>query len=120
MLKLKHQDLKVYQAARELCKECHVLALQFPKFEMYGLSLQLRRAANSVKHNIAEGASRKSNAERKRFYEIARGSVVELDAGFETAVDVNYISESDVTRLAELLNICFAMLSNMIKATPKS
>jgi len=30
--------------------------------------------------NIAEGASRKSETERKRFYEVARGSAVEIDA----------------------------------------
>jgi four helix bundle protein len=39
---------------------------------------QIRRAALSVHLNIAEGASRKSATERKRYYEVTRGSIVEL------------------------------------------
>jgi four helix bundle protein len=33
----------------------------------------------SVGNNIAEGASRKSSAERKRFNEIDRGSLIEAE-----------------------------------------
>ena len=52
---------------------------------------QMRRAVLSVKLNLAEEASRKSQVERKRYYENSRGSVVEIDAIFETAVDLNYL-----------------------------
>lgn len=44
----------------------------------------------SVKLNFAEGSSRKSVQERKRYYEISRGSVVEIDAALETSVDLEY------------------------------
>jgi four helix bundle protein len=47
---------------------------------------QMRRAALSIKLNLAEGSTRKSLNERRRFYEVARGSVVEIDAVLETAV----------------------------------
>jgi four helix bundle protein len=43
------------------------------------MTSQIRRAALSVHLNIAEGASRKSESERERFYEISRGSIVEID-----------------------------------------
>jgi four helix bundle protein len=44
------------------------------------MASQIRRAALSFHLNIAEGSSRKSEVERKRYYEIARGSVIEIDA----------------------------------------
>ena len=75
---------------------------------------QIRRAALSVHLNIAEGASRKSEAERKRYYEISRGSVVEIDAALETAVDLEYYKIEELKTAGELLNKCFAMLSKMI------
>ncbi len=76
---------------------------------------QIRRAALSVKLNLAEGSTRRSEVERKRFLEISRGSVVELDAALETAVDLNYYKIEELKTAGELLNKCFAMLSNMIK-----
>jgi four helix bundle protein len=47
-----------------------------PSDEKFGMISQIRRAAFCVHLNIAEGASRKSENERKRYYEIARGSVI--------------------------------------------
>lgn len=75
---------------------------------------QIRRAALSVKLNLAEGSTRKSDLERKRFLEIARGSIVEIDAALETAVDLEYFSKAELETISNLLNKCFAMLSRMI------
>jgi four helix bundle protein len=44
-----------------------------------GMVQQIRRATLSVHLNIAEGCSRKSPSERKRFFEISRGSLIEVD-----------------------------------------
>ncbi len=46
--------------------------------------------------------------------EIARGSIVEIDAALETAIDLNYLKLEQLRIVGELLNKCFAMLSNMI------
>nr|WP_236859526.1 four helix bundle protein [Chryseobacterium sp. MEBOG06] len=51
----------------------------------------MRRASTSVVLNITEGCSRKSELERKRYFEIARGSVVELDSCFDIIIECNYI-----------------------------
>ena len=61
--------------------------------ERYNLIRQIRRAALSVHLNIAEGASGKSLGEGKRFYEIARGSVIEIDAALDVAEDMGYIKK---------------------------
>ena len=53
-------------------------------------------------------------AERKRFYEISRGSIVEIDAVLETGVDVGFFKREDLNMVGDKLNKCFAMLSNMM------
>ncbi len=75
-LQLNHKKLEVFQVSMKLSLECYGITKIFPPEERFNLTQQIRRAAISVHLNIAEGASRKSEAERKRFYEIARGSVI--------------------------------------------
>ncbi len=113
-LKLSHKSLEVYKTSRELVKEVYKISLLLPKEENFNMVQQVRRAALSVKLNFSEGSSRKSEVERRRYYEIARGSVVELDAALETAVDLNYLTEAQLEMVGALLNKCFAMLSKMI------
>jgi len=85
-----------------------------PKEEKFNMVPQMRRAALSVKLNLAEGSSRKSEIERKRYYEISRGSIVEIDALLETAVDVGFLKKEQLNSVGEKLNKCFAMLSKMV------
>ncbi len=113
-LQLKHKELEVYKTARELVKEVYKTSLLLPKEEAFNMTSQIRRASLSVKLNLSEGSSRKSEVERKRYFEIARGSVVELDAALETAVDLKYFTEIQLQIVGTLLNKCFAMLSKMI------
>lgn len=115
ILKLNHKNLEAYKTARLLVIECYKTTSVLPREERYNLIQQIRRAALSVKLNLAEGSSRKSLKERFRYYEIARGSLIEIDAAIETASDLSYVSESQITSLALLLNKCFALLSGMLK-----
>jgi four helix bundle protein len=112
-IQLNHKSLKIYGAIRELAKEVYAISTKLPADKKFNMVQQMRRAALSVKLNLAEGSTRKSQNERRRFYEIARGSVVEIDAVLETAVDLNYYKSDQLNAIAELLNKCFAMLSNM-------
>lgn len=114
LLNLKHKQLGVYKEVSDLVKEAYLITKLLPEVEKFNMVPQIRRAALSVKLNLAEGASRKSIAERKRFYEISRGSIVEIDAAIETAVDLNYVTENNLKNLGMQLNKSFAMLSNMI------
>lgn len=116
-LELPHKRMDVYVAARELLAECRKATASFPGEEKYVLQGQIRRAALSVFLNIAEGASRKSTAERRRFYEIARSSVVEIDAGFDAANSAGYLNERDIDKLGSLIIRIFQMLSSLINNT---
>ena len=113
-LQLKHKSLKIYASVRELVKEVYKVSALLPAEEKFNMVQQIRRAALSVKLNLAEGSTRHSAQERKRYTEIARGSVVEIDAALETAVDLNYFDTQQLQLLKDLLNKCFAMLSNML------
>jgi len=68
----------------------------------------------SVHLNIAEGASRKSEAERKRYYEIARGSLIEIDAALDIADDLKFLSISQMDKLGICMIKCFKLLTGMI------
>jgi four helix bundle protein len=72
MLDLSNKKLDVYLLAMELVKDIYELSKLLPKDEQYVLVSQIRRAAVSVCGNIAEGAARRSKAEKLRFYEISR------------------------------------------------
>ena len=113
-IKLNHQSLDVYKAVRELIKEIYFISTKLPGEEKFNMIQQMRRAGLSIKLNLAEGASRRSAIERKRFIEISRGSLIEVDAILETAVDLKYYSFDQLSTVGELLNKCFAMLSKMM------
>lgn len=77
-LTLNHQKLDIYSFSKLFVSESYKLTRVLPVEEKFGMISQIRRAALSVHLNIAEGASRKSELERKRYFEIARGSIIEL------------------------------------------
>ena len=112
-LKLTHTKFDVYKTAGELVIECYQLMSLLPSDEKFNLVSQIKRAALSVKLNIAEGASRKSVTERRRFYEIARGSVVELDSAFDVCIALKFLDIKVVNRVDKLVNSCYAMLSKL-------
>lgn len=113
-IQLNHKKLEVYTAISAMIKETYKVSLLLPPEERFNLVQQLRRAAISVKLNLAEGSTRRTEPERIRFLEIARGSVVEIDAAIEAAFDLNYVSLVQLEALGLLLNKCFAMLSKMM------
>jgi four helix bundle protein len=113
-IKLKHKGLGVYLAVTDLVKEVYKLSVLLPSDEKFNMVQQIRRAALSVKLNLAEGRTRRSAVERKRYLVVARGSVVEIEAVLEVAVDLNYIKKESLEIIGELLNKCIAMLSKKI------
>jgi four helix bundle protein len=91
-LKLSHTKMDVYQTSQSLVLESYKVARNFPSHERFSMVQQLRRAALSVHLNLAEGCSRKSAAERKRFFEISRGSIIEIDSCLDLAAELEYVT----------------------------
>lgn len=109
-----YKKLIVWQKAITLLKLIYAIVAKLPKHEEYNLKIQLRRAALSVSSNIAEGSARKSIAERKRFYEMARSSAIEVDSQLEASIVLAYITTQDCIEVNAVLMEEFKMLTKMI------
>ena len=114
-LKLNHQSLQIFQTSRKFVLLCYKISKLFPPDERFAMTQQVRRAALSVHLNIAEGCSRKSLSERKRFFEISRGSIIEIDAALDVAEGLEYISKEICKDLGTAMVDSFKMLSSMLK-----
>jgi four helix bundle protein len=114
MLSLSHKNLDVYKISLKLIEEVYKATKEFPREEIFVLVSQIRRAAISVCSNIAEGASRISKKEKKRFYEVTRSSLVEMDTHFEIAIILKYYKNGQRKELEQYLESTFRILSKMI------
>lgn len=117
MLNLNNKKLTARQLAIQVYKEVLLLVRKLSKEEIFNLTSQIKRAALSVSNNIAEGAARKSVLERKRFYEVARSSDVEVDNCFEVILTAEYLSKEEILKAETIVEQIFKLLSAMIDNT---
>lgn len=73
------KQLIVWQKSVKLSVEIYKITEGMPKFEIYGLTSQMRRSAVAVPSNIAEGKKRKTKNDFLHFLRIANGSAAELE-----------------------------------------
>ena len=117
MLNLNHKNLDAWKVSIKLTTEIYKLTKNYPKEELFVLVSQMRRAAISISSNLAEGSSRVSAIERKRFYEISISSLVELDTQLEISKELEYLNTDNSEIISKLTNHLFALLSNLKKKT---
>ncbi len=113
MALLRFEDLEVFKRAYAASLEIHRASLAFPQVEQFGLADQLRRASKSICANIAEGMAKAkgSQAELRRYLQVAMGSADEMRVWLRYARDLEYISAADWRRwrneyeaIAKMLN----------------
>jgi four helix bundle protein len=114
-LQLAHTRLEVFQISKLLVLECYRLTKDFPPEEKFNLVSQIRRAALSVHLNLAEGSTRKSPVERKRYFIVSRGSLIEVDTAFDIAENLLLCQPEQTQQMGTLLVQCFSQLSALIK-----
>lgn len=93
------RTLKVWQHAQRLAVECARAAKRFPDTDQQVLATQLLRASSSVPLNIAEGSARKGSREFRRYLDVARGSLAEVESALELARELEYLDAEDYGRL---------------------
>lgn len=102
--RMKFEDLRIWQKALELTVIIHDLTRSFPKEEIFILTSQIKRAADSIALNIAEGSTGNTNAEFNRFLQMANRSAIEVIACLHIAKARNLISLDDFNKIYEELN----------------
>lgn len=111
-----YRDLVVWQKAMELAEQVYQATETFPTGERFGQVSQMRRAGISVPANVAEGFGRGRKAEFRRFLEIARGSLFELQTHAELARRLGWIAGKHLSRLRELSQEVDRLLSGLLRS----
>ena len=98
-LAFKFEKLKVWQKAVDLSDNIDKLTKQFPKEEIFILTSQIKRAADSVSLNIAEGSTGQSNPEFRKFLGYALRSNIEVVSCLYLAQRRKYLDDETFTKL---------------------
>src|SRR3712207_6033647 len=100
----KFEQLKVWHLSVDLADKVYLLCKIFPKDEQFILSQQMRRAADSVALNIAEGSTGQSNEEFKRFLGYAIRSGIEVVACLYLAKRRLYLNDEQFKELYDFID----------------
>jgi four helix bundle protein len=92
-MSFKFEKLDVWKLSIDMADDVHNLTRSFPKEEMFSLSSQMKRAADSISLNIAEGSTGQSDLEQARFLGFAQRSAIEVVNCLYLAIKRNYIDE---------------------------
>src|SRR5215211_2168015 len=104
------QKLDVWKKSHELTLAIYRLTATFPSNERYGLTFQLQRASASIGANLAEGCGRETNADFKRFVQMASGSACEVEYHLILARDLSLITRKNHDQLNNDINEIKRML----------
>ena len=92
------EKLEVWQKSIVYAGEVYRVTKTFPKEEQFGLTNQIRRAANSISSNIAEGSARPP-ADFARFLGYATGSLYEVVTQATIARNECFLTPTAYTQL---------------------
>lgn len=109
------RDLRVWGKSHQLTLQIYSVSTNFPKFELYGLTSQMRRCSASIGANIAEGCGKRSNREFQRYLQIASGSASELDYHLLLSRDLKFLAEADYKDLTKHLTEVRKMLTSLLQ-----
>ena len=108
------EDLQSWQKARQLANAVYELTRRPSFAKDFQLRDQIRDAAGSVMHNIAEGFDAGTRAEFVRFLKIARRSASEVQSELYLALDQNYITPEQLNSAYDLATEAKRLINGMI------
>ncbi len=98
-MRFKFEKLIIWNEAMSFGEQINNLTQKFPSKELYNLSSQIRRAADSIALNISEGSIGQSNLEQKKFIGYSIRSLAEVVTCLHKAKIRNYISDNEFQKL---------------------
>jgi len=110
-----YKNLTVWQKSVELVLAVYEVTERFPRSEMYGLTVQMRKAAVSIPSNIAEGKMRGTRRDYRHFLLNSYGSGAELETQVHIAKLLTFGRALDWSRVDGLLNETMRMLNVLIR-----
>jgi four helix bundle protein len=87
-----YRDLIAWQKAMAMVMDIYKITSSFPRDEVYGLAVQMRRSAIAISTNIAQGQARYSPTEFYHHLGRARGALVEVETQIFIAQNLEYVS----------------------------
>ena len=114
------EEIKAWQASRQLANRAFELYSREPFSKDYGLKDQLNRSTGSIMDNIAEGYGRMGNREFINFLSYAKGSCLEAKSQLIRAYDRNYITEAELDELEEMVNKVDNLIGGFMSYLKKS
>jgi four helix bundle protein len=111
-----YRKLQAWQLARELVIVSHPFIKRLPADERYALADQWRRATYGIVLNIAEGATRKGAREFRRYLDIARGSLHELETILDLVVALGYFAEDDLRTVVDVRSRCARTVYRLLQS----
>ena len=93
------RGLKAYDHVQALAVGCMRAAKKFPPEEQNRLADQLRRAVQSAVLNLAEGAGRLSLLDWRKFLDVVRTSLDEVEAIFDLGEPLGYFDPDELALL---------------------
>ena len=86
------RELNVYRKAFDTAMEIFDISKEFPREEKFALTDQTNRALSSIILNVAEGSRKNSDKDTRVYINRAQGSLNEVVACLDCALDSKYIS----------------------------
>jgi four helix bundle protein len=114
------RDLLAWQKGIELVEAIYLATASFPREELYGLTIQIRKAAVSIPSNIAEGQSRHTTRDFLNFLSIAKGSLSELETQLTIAERLRYISATEAASLLQLASEVGRLIGGLSRSLKES
>ncbi len=105
------EDLQVWQKSLDLGEEINQLTKSFPKDEIYVLTSQIKRAADSVVLNIAEDSTGQTRAVFKVFLTYSLRSAIEVVSCLFVVKKRGYIEENLFSHLYSEYEILVKMIT---------
>ena len=114
------RKLDIWKNGIELVTQIYHLSEKLPSEEKFGLRSQLTRAAVSIPSNIAEGCSRNSEIEFKRFLEISLGSLFEVETQLIITQELDFIKSNELEAIFYLIEKEGKMINSLINKIKNS